>query len=66
LESVKGGAGRVIASGLTTAEFKEASADNGETEFVVKAVNANGESANSVTATVTISKAPMPRAMVMH
>jgi hypothetical protein len=54
----------LAASGLTTPEFTEASSQKGDTEYTVIAVNANGRSASSAPAVLSVLEAPKPR--VMH
>jgi hypothetical protein len=68
LESTQGGAMQVVASGLTRPSFTDPVADAGTIEYTVRAVNANGESAPSSAATVTITdvptaRMPMPQAL---
>jgi hypothetical protein len=65
LESTHDGLARIIASGLTKAEFTDVAAEKGTTEYDVVAVNANGRSPHSVAASVIVGNAPKPR-MVMH
>lgn len=66
LESTQGGTLHIVASGLTLPSFTDPAADKGTTEYTVVAVNANGQSAPSTPATVTItqtlvSRMPMPK-----
>ncbi len=61
VESTAGTRRHVVASGLTLPTFTEAAADKGTVEYTVLAVSANGVSAPSAPAVVTIQKAPVPR-----
>ena len=61
VESSQAGAAHIIASGLTRPEFTEPAADLGTKTYRVRAVNANGESVPSATATVDVEHAPHPR-----
>jgi outer membrane protein assembly factor BamB len=65
LEAMQEGTVHIVASGLTRPSFTEPAAEKGTTEYVVRAVNANGQSVPSAAASVTISNAPAPR-MMMH
>ncbi len=66
LESTQGGTLHIVASGLTLPSFTDPAADKGTTAYTVVAVDANGQSAPSTPATVTItqtlvSRMPMPK-----
>jgi len=61
VESSQAGAAHIIASGLTRPEFTEPAEDLGTKTYWVRAVNANGESVPSATATVDVEQAPHPR-----
>src|SRR5580698_2165416 len=61
VESSQAGAAHIIASGLTRPEFTEPADDLGTKAYSVRAVNANGESVPSATATVDVERAPHPR-----
>lgn len=61
LESTQGGNLHIVASGLTLPNFTDPAADKGTTEYTVMAVDANGQSARSSPATVTITQASVSR-----
>lgn len=65
LEKRQGGPFEKLSSGLVRPEFTEAAAEKGTTEYRVIAVNRDGASVASGTATVAIQDAPVAR-MVMH
>ena len=66
LESTQGGVQHVAASGLTKTMFIEPSEQKGDVQYRVFAVDANGASAASAPAIVTIEDVPQPRNMPMH
>jgi hypothetical protein len=61
VESRHEGTARIVAAGLTRPEFTEPAADKGSTEYMVIAVNANGRSASSLPAKVSVEVVPVPR-----
>jgi hypothetical protein len=66
LESTQGGATHVVASGLTRMEFTEPAPEEGTAQYVVRSVNANGQSVRSAVASATVQKAPSHRKMKMN
>ena len=63
VESSHNGTTHIVASGLTAPEFMEPAADKGTTTYSVKALNSNGQSAPSSSATVAIAQVPVQRMM---
>jgi hypothetical protein len=61
LESTQGGITHIVASGLTRPQFSEPASDAGVTEYTVMAVDANGQSAPSVSAKVAVENVPHSR-----
>jgi len=66
VESTQQGAAHRVASGLTRPEFTEPAADTGTVEYVVVAVNANGQSIRSAAANAAIQAAPSRHKMKMN
>ncbi len=66
VESTQGGAPHIVASGLTSPEFKDSATDTGTVEYTVVASSANGQGPHSAPASLTIQNAPMARGMTMH
>ena len=66
VESTQGGVAHRVASGLTRPEFTEPAADTGVVQYVVKAVNANGQSIPSATASAATDGAPTRHKMKMN
>jgi hypothetical protein len=66
LESTQGGATHVVASGLTRMEFTEPAPEEGTAQYVVRSVNANGQSVRSAVASATVQKAPSHRKIKMN
>ena len=66
LETMQGGTAHTVASGLTRAEFTEPVADTGTVEYVVVAVNANGQSIPSAPASVATQATPSRHTMKMN
>jgi hypothetical protein len=66
VESTQGGVAHKAASGLTRPEFTEPAADTGTVQYVVTAVNANGESIRSAIASATVQGAPTRHKMKMN
>jgi hypothetical protein len=65
VESTQGGAAHRAASGLTRPEFTEPAAETGTVQYVVMAVNANGQSIRSASASATVEQAPTRHIMKM-
>ena len=59
--SKREGVQHAAASGLTQSTFTEPAADKGATVYTVIAINANGQSTQSLSATVSIQQVPAPR-----
>ena len=66
VESTQGGAAHRVASGLTRPEYTEPAAATGTVEYVVMAVNANGQSTRSAAASTAIYGAPTRHTMKMN
>jgi hypothetical protein len=66
VESTQGGVAHRVASGLTRPEFTDPAADTGTVQYVVKAVNANGQSIPSASASVAVDGAPTRHRMKMN
>jgi hypothetical protein len=65
VESTLGGAHKVT-SGLTRPEFTEPAVDTGIVQYVVRAVNANGQSILSSTVSTAVDGAPTLHKMKMN
>jgi hypothetical protein len=66
VESTQGGVAHRVAPGLTRPEFTEPATDTGIVQYVVKAVNSNGQSVPSASASVAIDGAPTRHTMRMN
>jgi len=66
VESTQGGATHRVASGLTRPEFTESAAETGTVQYVVIAVNANGQSIRSAIASATVQGAATRHTMKMN
>jgi hypothetical protein len=66
VERAQGGAEHMVASGLTRPKFIEPAYETGTVEYVVVAVNSNGQSVHSAAATVTIDATPTRHRMKMN
>jgi len=66
VESTQGGVAHKVASGLTRLEFTEPATHTEIVQYVVKAVNANGQSIPSASASVAIDGAPTRHIMKMN
>ena len=66
VESTQGGTTHKVASGLTRPEFTEPAAETGTVQYVVIAVNANGQSIRSPIASVSVRGAPTRHIMKMN
>jgi hypothetical protein len=66
VEITQGGVAHRVASGLTRTEFTEPATDTGIVQYVVKAVNANGQSIPSAPASAAIDGAPTRHTMKMN
>jgi hypothetical protein len=66
VESTQGGTWHRVASGLTRPSYSDPAEATGKVEYTVRAVNANGPSARSTAAEITIIQVPVARMPMPH
>jgi hypothetical protein len=66
VERMQEGIAHRVASGLTRPEFTEPAAETGTVQYVVMAVNANGQSIRSASASAAVKGAPTRHIMKMN